>query len=98
MRTLIVNDFNRIFKEVDLLIAPTSPSVALPLGSSKDSAMFGELQDVLVEASSLAGLPGISIPCGLSEGLPVGVQLIGPMFSEELILRGAYALENAISH
>jgi len=98
VRTLIVNDFNRIFKEVDLLIAPTSPSVALPLGSSKDSAMFGELQDVLVEASSLAGLPGISIPCGLSEGLPVGVQLIGPMFSEELILRGAYALENAISH
>jgi len=87
VRSLICQDFGEVFKKVDLLVAPTSPSVALSVGATKESAMFGELQDVLMEASSLAGLPAINIPCGFTKvGLPVGMQLIGPQFSEELLL------------
>lgn len=93
IRTLIVKDFERVFREVDVIVAPASPSVALPIGASKESAMFGELQDVLFEASSLAGLPGISIPCGFVDKLPVGIQFIGPQFAEEIIFRSAWAFE-----
>lgn len=86
VRTLICRDFDKAFEKVDLIIAPTTPCTALPVGSTKGAAMFGELQDVLVEASSMAGLPGLNIPCGFSEkGLPVSLQLIGPRFSEELL-------------
>lgn len=94
VRTVIVEDFNRAFKEVDVIVGPTSPSVALPLGSSKNHPMFGEMADVLVEPSTIAGLPGISIPCGSTKaGLPVGLQVIGPQFSESLILNTAYKYE-----
>ena len=86
VRTLIVRDFEKIFKEIDVLLAPTTPSTALPVGATKGEAMFGELQDILVEASSLAGLPGISFNVGFSQqGLPIGLQLIGPAFSENLL-------------
>lgn len=86
-RTLVCNDFDRAFREVDLIISPSTPCTALPLGASKDSAMFGELQDVLVEASSIAGLPGLNVPCGFDGiGLPIGMQIVGPRFSEETIL------------
>lgn len=86
-RTLVCNDFDRAFREVDLIVSPSTPCTALPLGASKDNAMFGELQDVLVEASSIAGLPGLNIPCGFDNiGLPVGMQIVGPRFSEETIL------------
>ncbi|MBU0619392.1 Asp-tRNA(Asn)/Glu-tRNA(Gln) amidotransferase subunit GatA [Patescibacteria group bacterium] len=88
VRTLICQDFDRVFKQVDLLLAPTSPTPALLLGASAKSPMFGELQDILVEASSMAGLPGINLPCGFSKtGLPIGMQLIGPQFSEALLLQ-----------
>jgi len=90
IRTMIVRDFERIFKEVDVILGPTTPCTALPLGSSRTSPMFGEVQDVLVEPSTIAGLPGISISCGFSEGLPVGMQIIGPQFGESLILEVAY--------
>lgn len=94
VRTVIVEDFNKAFKDVDVIIGPTSPSVALPLGSSKNHPMFGEMADVLVEPSTIAGLPGISIPCGFTKnGLPVGMQIIGPQFSESLILNIAYQYE-----
>lgn len=87
VRTLILEDFDRVFKEVDVLMAPTAPSVALPIGSTKDASMFGELADFLVEASSLAGLPGINLNVGFSrENLPVGMQIIGPKFSEYQLL------------
>jgi aspartyl-tRNA(Asn)/glutamyl-tRNA(Gln) amidotransferase subunit A len=87
VRTLIIKDFEKAFKNVDVIIAPTSPSLALPLGATKDVSMFGELADVLVEPSSIAGLAGINIPVGFSEsGLPIGMQIVGPQFSEELIL------------
>ena len=94
VRTVIVNDFDRALKDVDVILAPTNPWTALPLGASKDNPMYGELADHLVEPSSIAGLPGINVPCGFSkEGLPIGFQLIGPQFSEELILNVAYQFE-----
>jgi aspartyl-tRNA(Asn)/glutamyl-tRNA(Gln) amidotransferase subunit A len=94
VRTLIVEDFERAFKEVDVVIGPTSPSTALPVGSSKNHPMFGEISDVLVEPSTIAGLPGISICCGFSkELLPISMQIIGPYFMEDLILNAAYQYE-----
>lgn len=96
VRTVIVEDFNKAFKEVDVIVGPTTPSTALPVGSSKDHPMFGEMADVLSEPSSIAGLPGISVPCGFSkEGLPIGLQIIGPQFSEEHILNVANQYEQA---
>ena len=96
VRNLICQDFERAFSKVDLIVGPTSPSVALPVGASKESAMFGELQDILVEASAMAGLPGMNIPCGFSQkGLPIGMQIISPQFSEELLFRVGYSYEQA---
>ncbi len=96
VRTVIVEDFKRAFKEVDVIIAPTNPTTALPIGASKDNLMFGEKADMLVEPSSIAGLPGINVPCGFSkEGLPIGMQIIGPQLSESLILNVAYQYEQA---
>jgi aspartyl-tRNA(Asn)/glutamyl-tRNA(Gln) amidotransferase subunit A len=89
VRTLIIEDFNKAFEKVDLLVAPTLPCVAMKLGSGNESSMFGELMDVLVEPSTISGLTGITVPCGLSEGLPVGVQFIGKMYDEDTILNVA---------
>ncbi len=93
VRTLFIKDFERVFKEVDILIAPTMPNIAPKLGVTKDSYMFGEIADILLEPSAIAGLPAISIPCGFAEGMPVGLDIIGPQFSEEKILQVAYAYE-----
>lgn len=94
IRTIIISDFKKAFEKVDVIIAPTSPSEALPVGSSKNHPMFGEMADVLVEPSTIAGLPGINIPCGFSEkGLPIGMQIIGPQLSESLILNIAQKFE-----
>lgn len=96
VRTIIVNEFHKMFEQVDSFIAPTSPSPALPLGSSKNHPMFGEMADVLVEPSSIAGLPGINVPCGFSSNdLPIGLQIMGPQFNEESILNFAYQYEIA---
>lgn len=87
VRTVIIEDFKKAFKDVDVIIGPTSPTTSLPVGATKGQSMFGELADVLVEPSSLAGLTGISMPCGFSKaGLPIGFQIIGPQFAEEKIL------------
>ncbi|MCL6096690.1 MAG: Asp-tRNA(Asn)/Glu-tRNA(Gln) amidotransferase subunit GatA [Patescibacteria group bacterium] len=94
VRTVIIDDFNKAFEKVDVIVAPTSPSLALPVGATKDATMFGEIADVLVEPSSIAGLAGINIPVGFSKsGLPIGMQIIGPQFSEELVLSVAYEYE-----
>lgn len=95
VRTLIVEDFKRVFREVDLIAGPVSPSVALPIGSSKNHPMFGEVSDALVEPSSIAGLPGITVPCGFVESLPVGLGITGPRLCEELILNVAYHYEQS---
>ena len=87
VRTLIIENFKKVFGEVDAIIGPTTPSVALPVGSSKNNPMFGEVADVLVEPSTIAGLPGINLPSGLTkDGLPIGMQIIGPQFSEGLLI------------
>ena len=86
VRTMIIEDFNKTFQNVDLILAPTLPSVAPKIGVTKGQAMYGELADILTEPSSVAGLPGISVPCGFIEDLPVGMQLIGPHWSEDFIL------------
>lgn len=97
VRTLFINDFNKTFESVDLILGPTSPSTALAKGASKDEVMFGELQDILVEPSTIAGLPGINIPCGFIEHLPVGMQLVGPQWSENIILSVAERYEEQTS-
>ncbi len=94
VRTVIIKDFEKAFEKVDVIIAPTSPSLALPVGATKDASMFGEIADVLVEPSSIAGLSGINIPVGFSNsGLPIGMQIIGPQFKEEIVLSAAYNYE-----
>lgn len=94
VRTLIINDFENAYKKVDVIVAPTSPSLALPVGATKDAAMFGEIADVLVEPSSIAGLTGINVPVGFSaSGLPIGMQIIGPQFKEEVVLTVANTYE-----
>ncbi len=82
VRTLIKADFDRAFETVDALVAPTSPLVAFPLGARLDDPVAMYLADACTLPANVAGLPGISIPCGLSEGLPVGLQLIGKPWDE----------------
>lgn len=94
VRTLIIEDFAKAFSDVDVIIGPTTPTPALPIGATKDNPMFGELMDVLVEPSSIAGLSGINMPVGFSKsGLPLGMQIIGPQFAEETVLNLAYQYE-----
>ncbi len=94
VRSVIINDFKKAFEKVSVIIAPTSPSLALPIGSTKNQSMFGELADVLVEPSSIAGLSGINIPVGFSSNnLPIGMQIIGPQWGEEIVLQTAYKYE-----
>lgn len=98
VRRLIIEDFAKAFEKVDVIVAPTSPSLALPVGSTKNESMFGEIADVLVEPSSIAGLTGINIPVGhSSSNLPIGMQIIGPQFSEELVLSIANEYEKQTS-
>jgi aspartyl-tRNA(Asn)/glutamyl-tRNA(Gln) amidotransferase subunit A len=96
VRTKIADDFRGAFGKVDLVITPTSPTVAFKLGERTANPLAMYLSDVLTVPMSLAGIPAISIPAGLSEGLPVGFQIAGPAFSENRIFEAAYALENAI--
>lgn len=95
VRMLLKRDFDRIFNTIDVILSPTAPSTALPLGATEGQSMFGELSDLLIEGSSLAGLTGVNVPVGLLSGLPVGMQLIGNHFQEQLILNTAYAYEQA---
>jgi aspartyl-tRNA(Asn)/glutamyl-tRNA(Gln) amidotransferase subunit A len=96
VRTMVRRDFDRAFGEVDLIASPTSPTVAFKAGSRTGDPLAMYMSDICTIPVNLAGLPAISIPCGLSGGLPVGFQLIGPTFSENRILEAAYALEGAI--
>ncbi len=92
VRQLIKEDIDRILNKYDLIIGPTTPSIALK-DEDAENPLFGELADVLAESSSEAGLPGISIPSGLSEGMPTGIQFIGRHFDEQTILNASFALE-----
>jgi aspartyl-tRNA(Asn)/glutamyl-tRNA(Gln) amidotransferase subunit A len=96
VRTLIVRDFAAAFENVDLLLSPTSPTTAFRFGERMDDPYAMYTSDICTIPMSLAGLPAISIPCGLSGGLPVGLQLTGPAFSENALFAAAHALERAI--
>jgi aspartyl-tRNA(Asn)/glutamyl-tRNA(Gln) amidotransferase subunit A len=96
VRTVLAREHAAAFERFDVLISPTSPSVAFKLGSRNENPLAMYLSDLLTIPSCMAGLPGLNVPCGLSEGLPVGLQLIGPQFSENTLFRLGHALENAI--
>jgi aspartyl-tRNA(Asn)/glutamyl-tRNA(Gln) amidotransferase subunit A len=96
VRTLIARDFAQAFGRVDVVLTPTAPSDAFAIGDKTDDPITMYLNDVFTVPTSLAGLPGISVPAGLSaRGLPLGLQLIGRPFDEETVLRAAAALEQA---
>ena len=94
-RTLIRQDFDRVFQDVDALVTPTSPVTAFKIGEKTGDPVQMYLIDVCTLPVNIAGLPGLSVPCGFSDGLPVGMQFIGPHFSEETLLRTAHAYEAA---
>jgi aspartyl-tRNA(Asn)/glutamyl-tRNA(Gln) amidotransferase subunit A len=96
VRTKIADDFRDAFERVDFVVTPTSPGVAFELGAKTADPLAMYLNDYFTVPMPLAGIPAISIPCGLSEDLPVGFQIAGPAFSENRILDAAYALEQAI--
>jgi aspartyl-tRNA(Asn)/glutamyl-tRNA(Gln) amidotransferase subunit A len=96
VRTKIADDFRAAFERVDFVVTPTSPGVAFELGAKTADPLAMYLNDYFTVPMPLAGIPAISIPCGLSEDLPVGFQIAGPAFSENRILDAAYALEQAI--
>jgi len=87
MRTLIKRDFDQAFEHFDVLVGPTSPTVAFKIGAKTSDPYAMYLNDVFTIPANLAGIPGISIPCGFSEGLPVGLQLLAPAFEEARLLR-----------
>jgi aspartyl-tRNA(Asn)/glutamyl-tRNA(Gln) amidotransferase subunit A len=96
VRTVLIREHAEAFERFDLLLTPTSPTVAFELGAKSANPLAMYLNDLLTIPSCMAGLPGLNVPCGLSEGLPVGVQLIGPQFSENTLFAVGYALEQAI--
>jgi aspartyl-tRNA(Asn)/glutamyl-tRNA(Gln) amidotransferase subunit A len=96
VRTKIADDFRTAFAQFDFVVTPTSPWTAFALGAKTDDPLAMYLNDFCTVPMPLAGIPAISIPSGLSEGLPVGFQLTGPAFSESRLLDAAYALERTI--
>tara|TARA_A100001037_G_scaffold306796_1_gene355680 strand:- start:46608 stop:48083 length:1476 start_codon:yes stop_codon:yes gene_type:complete len=94
IRTIIRNEFNQVFKDVDALITPTAPTVAFNLGDVIDPLQM-YLNDVFTQPANIAGLPSISIPCGISEGLPVGLQLMAAPLNDSNVLKLAYAYEQS---
>jgi aspartyl-tRNA(Asn)/glutamyl-tRNA(Gln) amidotransferase subunit A len=96
VRTVIKREHDALFETFDALVSPTSPTVAFPLGARTADPIAMYLSDLLTIPSCMAGLPGLSIPCGLSEGLPVGLQLVGPQFSENTLFRIGHGLEQAL--
>ncbi len=95
VRTLVKRDFDRAFEKFDLIVAPTSPTVAFKVGEKKEDPLAMYMADICTIPVNLAGLPGISVPCGFAGGLPVGMQLIGRAFDEAALLRAADAFQGA---
>ena len=94
VRTLVTEEFNKAFGKYDLLLTPTAPNVAFEIGTKSNNPLEMYLADICTVSVNIAGLPGISIPCGVnSSGMPIGMQLIGNKFSEETILNAAYTFE-----
>jgi len=96
VRTVIADEHRAAFEDFDVLVSATSPTVAFPLGAKSQDPLAMYLSDLLTIPSCMAGLPGLSIPCGLSDGLPVGLQIVGRQFAENTLFRVGHALEKAI--
>jgi aspartyl-tRNA(Asn)/glutamyl-tRNA(Gln) amidotransferase subunit A len=95
-RRLIRNEYEKAFEEFDLLVSPTSPTVAFKLGEKMTDPLTMYLSDVCTVSANLAGLPAASVPCGLSDGLPVGFHIIGPALKDDLVLRLSKAIEELV--
>lgn len=93
VRTLIKADFAKVFKEVDVLVSPVSPTLPWKLGEKTDDPLKMYLSDIYTVTANLAGIPGLSIPVGFEKGLPVGMQILGPQFSEKLLYQVGHAFE-----
>ena len=91
-----MNEFNKAFEKYDVIVTPVSPTTAFKLGERSTNPMEMYLADICTVSVNIAGLPGISVPCGVdSQGLPIGMQIIGNKFSEETIIKAAYTYEQA---
>ena len=95
VRTLIIEDFKQAFENVDVLVGATSPTVAFPLGAKTQDPVAMYLNDIITIPANLGNVCGISVPCGIADGLPIGLQVIAPGFREEVALQVAYAFEAA---
>ena len=93
VRRLIADDFARVFRDFDLIVSPTTPTTAFKLGEQSGDPLTLYMNDILTVPINMAGLPGMSIPCGFDQGLPIGMQLIGKAFDEATLYRAAYAFE-----
>lgn len=94
VRTLIKNDFKEAFRKCDIILTPTSPTAAFKIGEKADDPLGMYLSDIFTIPANLAGIPGISVPCGFTgSGLPIGLQLLGKAFDEESLIRAAYTFE-----
>jgi aspartyl-tRNA(Asn)/glutamyl-tRNA(Gln) amidotransferase subunit A len=98
VRTLIKQDFDKVFEQYDLIIGPTAPTTAFRIGEQVGDPLTMYLNDILTIPVSLAGVPAISVPCGSADGLPVGLQLIAKPFGEQTLLRAAHAFERNTDH
>jgi aspartyl-tRNA(Asn)/glutamyl-tRNA(Gln) amidotransferase subunit A len=95
VRTLLRQDFETVFEQCDALVAPTCPTTAFKLGEKTSDPLTMYLSDIYVVATNPAGVPALSIPCGFSNGMPVGMQLIGKQLSEDLLLQIGHAYQSA---
>lgn len=95
VRTLVKQDFDRAFEQVDVLVTPTAPTTAFPIGAKSSDPLAMYLQDICTIPINLAGIPAVSIPCGFAGGMPIGMQIIGRPLGEATILQAAYAFEQA---
>lgn len=98
VRTLIKQDFEEVFKQYDIIVGPTAPTTAFSIGANTNNPLAMYLNDIYSIPVNLAGVPAISVPCGLANGMPVGLQMIGKAFDESTVLRVAYAYEQATEH
>ena len=97
VRTKLINEFNEIFKDVDYLVGPVTPTIAFKIGQNTQDPLNMYLADVMTAAANLAGIPAISIPAGMSQGLPVGIQLMAPQRKDRQLLALAKAAEKVMT-
>jgi aspartyl-tRNA(Asn)/glutamyl-tRNA(Gln) amidotransferase subunit A len=97
VRTLIVDDFSKAFRECDFILSPVAPAPAFKIGENMDDPLTMYLTDIFTLSANMAGIPGISVPAGFSsKGLPIGIQMMGKSFDELSLLRAGYGFEKTI--